>query len=135
MGKRKPITYKGEKIIDTGLPQRAIKPIWLELHKEMRLRVAEAVKETSPEARKVVRLIRVDISAVLDEDLRKELKANIAEALEAEIKAAKENNGGTLSDSEIAKIEEDVYLDYYDSVTDYVDKAFGVSHRLAIGIA
>lgn len=134
MGKRKPIMYKGQKIIDTGLPQRSIKPIWLELHKEMRLRVAEAVKETKPDDRKVVRLIKVDISAILDEDLRKELKEKISTALAQEIEEAKNNNGGTLTDREKAEIEEEVYLDYYDSLTDYVDKAFGVSHRLAIGV-
>ena len=121
-------TSDGKQIIDTGLPQKHIKPIWLEMHRDMNLKIMDAIVNKENLTSGVTkRMIQFSISMVLDEDVRKLI-------VEKRDKLIKERITSDLSNVDKARIEEEIYFELMADVTDYVDKAFGVSHRIAVGI-
>jgi len=124
------VTGDGKRLIDTGLPQRQIKPLWLEMHKEMNLKIIDAIINTESSTGrsvKTIKAVKFCIANILDDDLRTKLKAKIKQELE-------EKTSGATSMEDKLSIMEDVYLDAFECVTDYIDQAFGISHRIAIGI-
>ncbi len=122
----------GKRIIDTGLPQRQIKQLWLELHKETYIKILDTIAISQPKDKQVVRMIKFAVSSILDEDAREEAKAKVNKLIETRLKHLEENGGrSTALDAEAI---EEAYIEIMENVTDYVDTAFGVSHRLGIGI-
>lgn len=118
----------GKRIIDTGLPQRHIKNIWLEMHKEMNQKILDAILNSNPTDRKVERAIKFSISMILDEDVRTAAKEKAAKLIK------ERTEGKELANDVKAEIVENVYIEVLEELTDYVDMAFGVSHRIAIGL-
>lgn len=118
----------GKRIIDTGLPQRQIKPIWLELHKEMNQKLMDAIRTCAPSDGTVVRMIQFSISLILDQDIRKDINERAKQLIQ------EKTSNTELSHSEKMQIIEGIYIELNADVTDYIDTAFGVSHRIAIGI-
>lgn len=122
----------GKRIIDTGLPQRHIKQLWLELHKEMYMKILDTISISQPIDKRTVRMIRFCIASILDEDARAATKEKVKKQIAERLKFAEKNGGrSSMIDAEIT---EEVYIEIMEDVTDYVDSAFGVSHRLAIGV-
>lgn len=119
----KTIIQDGKRLIDTGLPQRQIKPIWLEMHKEMNMKIMDAILNNDPI--RVKNAIRFSISMILDDEVRDQVKADINKKM-ANIKE-------TSNEARLKEIET-IYIEAMESVSDYLDQAFGISHRIAIGI-
>jgi len=116
----------GKHIVDTGLPQKFIKSIWLDMHSRHHTMTMEVMK-TPDSQRTGLRMMRYHISLILDKDKRDEIKEKIANL-------KKERLNDTMSLQEKTDILEDIYIEAMEDMTDYLDMAFGVSHRIAIGI-
>lgn len=121
----------GNVIIDTGLPQRGLKPAGLDLHTHMLKQLFDvATHDENMENGTVKRLSKFLINTILDMSKRDEALENIDRYLAKEIDDAEH----PLSFSERQKAESEIWLDL--AVKEFVeglDAYFGVSHRLAIG--
>ncbi len=115
----------GKHIVDTGLPQKYIKTLWLEMHTDLNKKIMDAI----PHAPKttIIRMMKYHISLILDMDERKAIRDKIE-------KLKEERLSDDLDMDERIEIIEDIYIEATEGITDYVDMAFGVSHRIAIGI-
>lgn len=115
----------GKHIVDTGLPQKYIKTLWLEMHTDLNKKVMDAI----PHAPKttIIRMMKYHISLILDMDERKAIREKIE-------KLKKERLVESMTTDEKIEVIEDIYIEATEGITDYVDMAFGVSHRIAIGI-
>ena len=116
----------GKHIVDTGLPQKYIKTLWLEMHTDLNKKIMDAI----PHAPKttIIRMMKYHISLVLDMDERRAIRQKIEE-----LKKERLSNENLTADEKIDIIE-DIYIEATEGITDYTDMAFGVSHRIAIGI-
>jgi hypothetical protein len=132
MGKVKEIEG-GKHILDTYLPQKMIKPIWLELHKEISMEIANVLKSASftETDTRVVHLILHQISHVLDMDKRKEIREKLKKTLAERLDSKTHPN---LTNEMKGKIITETYLEIEEDITDYLDTAFGISHHVAIGL-
>jgi len=122
----------GNIIVDTGLPQRGIKPAGLEMHTHMLKTLYAAVKEDPHNMENgVVRgLCKILVNTILDMAKRDEALENIHRLIEEEL----DGNGASLSFGERTRVESDIWMEIgVREMTEYLDQAFGVSHRLAIG--
>ncbi len=112
-------------IVDTGLPQRGIKPAGLELHTHMIKRLFEIAEDPENMRNGVVRrLSRALINTIMDMAKRDEALENIDRLID------EESEGTRMS----AEDEGEVWFDIaIREVTEYLDQAFAISHRLAVG--
>lgn len=117
----------GKRVIDTGLPQRQIKPIWIEMHKELNLKIMEAILNSNPTSGRVRKAIGFSISQILDDEVRDRIKTKIEQDLKEKVKPEMDKD-------EKADATENVYIEAVEGISDYLDTAFGISHRIAIGI-
>lgn len=125
-------TETGGHVLDTYLPQKNIKPLWIELHKELFLATAQAIRETGITDDRVSRLVTLNISMMLDQEAREKVKSKRAQLLKDRFEQAKREGGTTNEDR--ARIIDGVNLEILEDVTDYLDQAFGISHHIALGL-
>ena len=120
----------GNIIVDTGLPQRGLKPAGLELHTHMIKRLFEAAEDDEKMRNGVVRrLARMLVNTILDMAKRDEALREIVRHIDEELPEA-----AAMSFGERAEAEGEIWLDIgVREMTEYLDQAFGISHRLAIG--
>jgi hypothetical protein len=128
-------TETGGHVLDTYLPQKNIKPLWIELHKELFLATAQAIRETSITDDRVSRLVSLNISLMLDQDAREKVKTKRDRLLKERFEKAKDKDGcSCITNEERARIIDDVNIEILEDVTDYLDQAFGISHHIALGL-
>ncbi len=117
-------------IVDTGLPQRGIKPAGLDLHTHMIKRLFEIAE--SPENMKngsVSRLSRALINTIMDMAKRDEALDNVDRLINEELGDTSSWDSGALSEGE-GEIWFDIAIR---EMAEYLDQAFAISHRLAVG--
>ena len=117
-------------IVDTGLPQRGIKPAGLELHTYMIKRLFEAAEDDEKMRNGVVRrLAQMLVNTILDMAARDAALENIHRLIDEELPDA-----AAMSFGERATAEGEIWLDIaVREMTEYLDQAFAISHRLAVG--
>ena len=115
-------------IVDTGLPQRGIKPAGLELHTHMIKRLFEIAEHPENMGNgSVRRLSRALINSIMDMAKRDEALDNIYRLIDEELP-------GEMSFTERARDEGEIWFDIaIREMTEYLDQAFAISHRLAVG--
>ena len=115
-------------IVDTGLPQRGIKPAGLELHTHMMKRLFEIAEHPENMGNgSVRRLSRALINSIMDMAKRDEALDNIYRLIDEELP-------GEMSFTERARDEGEIWFDIaIREMTEYLDQAFAISHRLAVG--
>ena len=122
----------GNVIIDTGLPQRAIKPAGLEMHTHMLKQLFNAVEDDEKVKNGAVkRMSKFLVNTIFDMAKRDEALENIDRMIKD---ALGEDEGASLSFPERMRIESDIWMEIaVREMSEYLDQVFGVTHRLAIG--
>lgn len=122
----------GNVIIDTGLPQKGIKPVGLNLLTDaMRMLLAAVAVPGNMENGVVRSLSKCLINMIFDMSKRDEALENVHRIIEEELG---EDGGASLDFDERTRIESDIWMEIaVREVTEHMDGAFGISHRLAIG--
>lgn len=122
----------GNTIIDTGLPQRAIKPAGLELHTHMIKQLYNAAEDNiKVENGAVRRMCKFLVNTILDMSKRDEARENIDRLIE---EALGDDNGASLNFADRTRIETEIWLDIgVQEMMEYLDQVFAVSHRVGIG--
>ena len=121
----------GNVIVDTGLPQRGIKPVGLNMQVSILLAVVSsaAVGPQNMENGVVLSLSKALVNSIFDMSKRDEALENIHRLIDAEI-----GDGSSLSFSERTRLESDIWMEIgVREMTEHMDGSFGISHRLAIG--
>lgn len=122
----------GNVIIDTGLPQRNIKPAGLNDLMQMKqtLYTAAATSENF-ENRTILNLSKGLVANIYDMSKRDAVR----EGIYAEIEDAFGDDGGaSLDQAARTRIESEIWFERaIEGTTEHVDSAFGITHRLAIG--
>lgn len=121
----------GNVIVDTGLPQRGIKPVGLNMQVSILVAVvsAAAVGPQNMENGVVLSLSKALVNAIFDMSKRDEALENIHRLIDEEVGA-----GGSMSFTERTRRESDIWMEIgIREMTEHMDGAFGISHRLAIG--
>ena len=124
------VEVDGNIIVDTGLPQRGLKPAGLELHTYMIKRLFEAAEDDEKMRNGVVRrLARMLVNTILDMAKRDEALENIDRLIDEELPEAAAMNFG-----ERASAEGEIWLDIgVREMVEYLDQAFAISHKLGVG--
>ncbi len=123
----------GNVIADTGLPQSAIKPQYLELHREQLREITTALSDPVNMNNGVVyNMIRFMFSTMLDIGRREYVLATLQEDVDAKIDEL-EQDGAIDYVTRIEAMSE-IALDCVPHFTDYLDTTYAVSHRVAIGL-
>jgi|LGOV01.1.fsa_nt_gb hypothetical protein len=131
MGRRKIKMRDGSVLVDTGLPQRSIKPLYLEMHMEQLKTYFHTLTDPANFANGVIKMMGLFFTnTILDTGTRERTIGEI----EAEIKK-RIGDDNDLDFPARMRIESEITMEIsVRNMTDYLDQAFGVSHRLAIGI-
>lgn len=124
----------GNVIIDTGLPQRNIKPVGLNDLLQMKQTLYTAVADKDGrnfENRTIYNLSKGLVASIYDmskrDAVREDIYAEIAEALG-------EDGGASMDAPGRNRIEGEIWLERaIEGLTEHIDSAFGITHRLAIG--
>ena len=121
----------GNVIVDTGLPQRGLKPAGLELHTYMLKRLFEAAEDDEKMRNGVVRrLSRMLVNTIMDMGKRDEALENIVRLIDEELGEA----AGAMSFGERATEEGEIWLDIgVREMMEYLDQSFAISHKLGVG--
>lgn len=121
----------GNYIVDTGLPQRGVKPAGMELHTHMLKRLFEAAEDDEKMRNGVVRrLSQMLVNTILDMAKRDEALENIVRLIDKELG----KDAAAMSFGERASAEGEIWLDIgVREFMEYMDQYFAISHRLAIG--
>ena len=122
----------GNVIIDTRLPQRGLKPAGLEMHTHMLKTLFSALEKPENMENGVVKMMSVFIAnTILDMAKRDETLENIERIIKEEMG---EDGGALLNFNERMRIESGIWMEIATrEMIEYLDQAFGISHRLAIG--
>lgn len=120
----------GNVIVDTGLPQRGIKPVGLNMQVSILIAlVSAAAVAQNMENGVVLSLSKALVNSIFDMSKRDEALENIHRLIEEEV-----GEGGSISFSERTRKESDIWMEIgIREMTEHMDGAFGISHRLAIG--
>ena len=120
----------GNVIVDTGLPQRGIKPVGLNMLVSAYLALISAAAVAQNMENGVVRtLSKALVNSIFDMSKRDEALDNIHRMIEEEV-----GDGSSMSFSERTRTESDIWMEIgIREMTEHMDGAFGISHRLAIG--
>lgn len=122
----------GNTIIDTGLPQRAMKPAGLEMHTHMLKQLFNSIGDNQKmRDGSIKRTCNFLINTIFDMAKRDEAIENIHMRV-ADVLG--DDGGASLNFGERMMIESEVWLDIAVKVfVEYLDQVFAVTHRLAIG--
>lgn len=122
----------GNTIIDTGLPQRNIKPAGLNHLIHMSETLFTAVSIVANQTNGVIVQMSDDlVNAIYDMSMRDEALEHIHQALD---EALGEDGGASLDSDERMRTESRIWsANAQRVVAEHMDTAFGVTHRLAIG--
>jgi hypothetical protein len=120
----------GNVIVDTGLPQRGIKPVGLNMLVSTHLALISAVAVAqNMENGVVLSLSKALVNSIFDMSKRDEALENIHRLIDEEI-----GEDSSLSFSERTRKESDIWMEIgIRETVEHMDSAFGISHRLAIG--
>lgn len=120
----------GNVIVDTGLPQRGIKPVGLNMQVTILVAlVSAAAVAQNMENGVVLSLSKALVNAIFDMSKRDEALENIHRLIDAEV-----GDGSSMSFSERTRKESDIWMEIgIREMVEHMDGSFGISHRLAIG--
>lgn len=120
----------GNVIVDTGLPQRGIKPIGLNMLVSAYLAVISSLAlEVNMENGVVLSQSKALVNSIFDMAKRDEALENIHRIIDEEV-----CDGGSMSLKERTRKESDIWMEIgIREMIEHMDGAFGISHRLAIG--
>lgn len=120
----------GNVIVDTGLPQRGIKPVGLNMQVTILIAlVSAAAVAQNMENGVVLSLSKALVNSIFDMSKRDEALENIHRLIEEEV-----GDAGSMSFGERTRKESDIWMEIgIREMTEHMDGAFGISHRLAIG--
>lgn len=123
----------GNVIADTGLPQRAIKPQYLERHLGQMQALTEALKDPLSMKNGVVyNMVRVMFFSMLDIGRREFALNTLQEQVDAKIEELELD--GALDYASRIEAKSEIALECLIYFTDYLDTTYAVSHRVAIGL-
>jgi len=122
----------GNVIIDTGLPQKGIKPVGLNLLVDLiRTLFAAMAVEGNMENGIVRSMSKGLVNMIFDMSKRDEALENINRLINEELG---DDGGASLDFTERTRIESDIWMEIaLREMAEHMDGAFGISHRLAIG--
>ena len=122
----------GNIIIDTGLPQKSIKPVGLNLLVDL-IRMLFTAMAHEPNLHNGVVLAMSEglVDTIFDISKRDEALDSIAQLMKEELG---KDGGASLDEKERMRIETRIWKRVaLQATSEHMDGAFGISHRLAIG--
>jgi len=123
----------GNVIADTGLPQRALKPQYLERHLGQMQALTDVLKDPASMKNGVVyNLVLVMFYSMLDIGRREFALDELDLRVDARIKEL--GADGSLDYATRIEAKSEIALACLPMFTDYLDTAYAVSHRIAIGL-
>lgn len=120
----------GNVIVDTGLPQRGIKPVGLNMQVSILIALVSAASVAqNMENGVVLSLSKALVNSIFDMSKRDEALDNIHRFIDEEV-----GEDHSMSFSEYTRKVSDIWMEIgIREMTEHMDGAFGISHRLAIG--
>lgn len=120
----------GNVIVDTGLPQRGIKPVGLNMLVSAYLALISSLAVAqNMENGVVLSLSKALVNSIFDMAKRDEALENIHHLIEVEV-----GDGDSMSFSERTRTVSDIWMEIgIREMAEHMDASFGISHRLAIG--